>query len=130
MYYNSFFHLSLVSTFSVFPPRLNESTPRLTQGILLDWHKIGANQEIFGLATRQDFLSTGCNSIFWKIFELKIWKKPMLVLKQMIHQRKVTVALKMCPTHFKEGKKSKTHSAAIKFNKICFLRREGVAASW
>ena len=35
----------------------------------------------------------------------------------------------MCPTHFIEGKKSKTHSAPIKFNKICFSRREGVALS-
>ena len=32
--------------------------------------------------------TTGCKSIFRKIFELKIWKKPMLVLKQMIHQKK------------------------------------------
>ena len=32
--------------------------------------------------------STGCNSIFWKIFKFKIWKKPMLVQKQKIHQQK------------------------------------------
>ena len=32
--------------------------------------------------------STGCNSIFRKIFKFKIWKKPMLVQKQTIHQQK------------------------------------------
>ena len=32
--------------------------------------------------------TTGCNSIFRKIFEFEIWKDPMLVQKQMIHQQK------------------------------------------
>ena len=32
--------------------------------------------------------NTGCNSIFRKIFKLKIWKEPMLVQKQTIHQQK------------------------------------------
>ena len=32
--------------------------------------------------------STGCKSIFRKIFEFNIWKKPMLVLKQTIPQQK------------------------------------------
>ena len=42
----------------------------------------------------------------------------------------MTVAQKLCPRDLREGKKSKTHSAAIKFNKICFSRREGVTPSW
>ena len=31
---------------------------------------------------------TGCKSRIRKMFEFKIWKKPMLVLKQTIHQQK------------------------------------------
>ena len=42
---------------------------------------------------------------------------------------KTIVSLKMNSREVIEGKKSKTISAAIKFNKICFLRREGVAPS-
>ena len=34
---------------------------------------------------------TGCNSIFRKIFEFKIWKEPMLVLKQTIPQKKALI---------------------------------------
>ena len=34
------------------------------------------------------FDATGCNSVFRKMFEFKIWKEPMLVLKQTIHQQK------------------------------------------
>ena len=43
---------------------------------------------------------------------------------------KVLVSLKLTSREVIEVKKSKTRRAAVKFNKICFLRREGVAASW
>jgi hypothetical protein len=33
-------------------------------------------------------IATGCKSIFRKIFEFKIWKEPMLVVKQTIPQQK------------------------------------------
>ena len=42
---------------------------------------IALSSEIFALPT-------GCNSIFRKIFKFKIWKEPMLVQKQTIHQQK------------------------------------------
>ena len=32
--------------------------------------------------------STGCKSIFRKIFEVKIWKKPLIVKEQTIPQQK------------------------------------------
>jgi hypothetical protein len=33
-----------------------------------------------------NFESTGCKSQIWKIFEFRIWKEPMLVLKQTVPQ--------------------------------------------
>ena len=43
---------------------------------------------------------------------------------------KVLASLKLTSKEVIEVKKSKTRHAAVKFNKICFSRREGVAASW
>ena len=43
---------------------------------------------------------------------------------------KVLVSLKLTSGEVIEGMKSKTVRAHIKFNKICFSRPEGVAASW
>ena len=43
-------------------------------------------------------ICTGCKSIFRKIFEFKIWKESMLVLKQTIPQKKALVfSFKMTP---------------------------------
>ena len=40
--------------------------------------------------------STGCKRWIWKIFEFKIWKKPILVMKQTIPQEKaLTFSFKM-----------------------------------
>ena len=44
--------------------------------------------DVFKTGTSLHAPCTGCNSIFRKIFEFKIWKDPMLVQKQMIHQQK------------------------------------------
>ena len=42
--------------------------------------------------------TTGCRSQIRKIFEFKIWKKPMLVLKQTIHQQKaLDLSFNMAP---------------------------------
>ena len=73
--------------------------------------------------------------------EFKIWKELMPALKQTIPQKKALVfSFKMAPWKWlyprevievkKSKKKSKTIRAAMKFNKICFLRRESVAPSW
>ena len=54
------------------------------------------------------YRSTGCRSQIRKIFEFKIWKESMLVLKQTIHQKKaLNLSFNMAPWkwawHYQEG---------------------------
>ena len=43
------------------------------------------------ISKKKNRICTGCKSIFRKIFEFKIWKKPMLVLKQTILHKKALI---------------------------------------
>ena len=57
----------------------------ILKGWILDCPKAITIQCLWDL---WNYVSTGCRSQIWKIFEFRIWKEPLLVQKQTIHQQK------------------------------------------